>query len=194
MEERRTQRSPRGLETAAPADTVESNILRIARIEAEQQRSRTYTERFAMLITRVAGSMPFLYFHFFFIAAWIIANVRFYKFDPFPFFALVTIITIEVLFLSIFILISRNHQDKVDRRQNHLHLQINMLAEQESTRALELLQKIARKVGISPEDCDELLEEVEPEELVKRIAQVVENADPPPPKTPDRRENRIRTS
>lgn len=195
MDERQLQRSPRESGTDAPLDpseepsSIESNILRIARIEAEQQRSRTYTERFAMLITGIAGSMPFLYFHILVISAWIVVNLRFYRFDPFPFFLLVTIIAIETLFLSIFILISRNHQDKVDRRQNHLHLQINMLAEQESTRSLALLQKIAQKVGISPEDCDDLIQEVEPEELVKKIAEVVEG--PNPPKTEDRRQNAL---
>ena len=151
--------------------SVESNIARIARIEAEQQRSRTYTERIAMAITRLAGSMPFLYSHVFLIIAWLVINLRFYKFDPFPFFFLVFIIGAETLFLSIFILISRNHQDTVDRRQNHLHLQINMLAEQESTMALALLQKIAEKVGVDASDIvtDDLLADIHPEDLVERI-------------------------
>ena len=159
----------------APTDSdpasVEGNIGRIARIEAEHQRSRTYTERIAMAITRLAGSMPFLYSHIFFITAWLVINLRFYEFDPLPFFLLVFIIGAETLFLSIFILISRNHQDTVDRRQNHLHLQINMLAEQESTKTLELLQKVAEKVGVDASDIvtDDLLADIHPEDLVERI-------------------------
>jgi len=151
--------------------SVESNIARIAMIEAEQQRSRTYTERIAMEITRLAGSMPFLYSHIFLIIAWVVINLRFYEFDKFPFFFLVLIIGVETLFLSIFILISRNHQDTVDRRQNHLHLQINMLAEQESTKTLELLQKVAEKVGIDASDIvtDDMLGDIHPGDLVERI-------------------------
>ncbi len=151
--------------------SVEGNIGRIAKIEAEQQRSRTYTEKIAMVITKFAGSMPFLYFHIFLVIAWIVTNLGFYEFDKFPFFFLVFIIGVETLFLSIFILISRNHQDTVDRRQNHLHLQINMLAEQESTKTLELLQKVAEKVGIDASDIvmEHLLADIHPEDLVERI-------------------------
>jgi len=162
--------------TDSSAASVEGNIGRIARIEAEHQRSRTYTERIAMAITTIAGSMPFLYSHVFLIIAWLVINTRFSNFDPFPFFFLVFVIGAETLFLSIFILISRNHQDKVERRQNHLHLQINMLAEQESTRALALLQKIAEKVGVDASAIvtDDLLADMQPEDLVERIVDATE--------------------
>lgn len=157
--------------------SVESNIVRIARIEADHQRSRTYTERIAMAITKLAGSMPFLYSHLFLIIAWVVVNTKFSEFDPFPFFFLVFIIGVETLFLSIFILISRNHQDKVDRRQNHLHLQINMLAEQESTKTLELLQKVAEKVGVDASDIvtDDLVADIHPEDLVERIVDATDD-------------------
>ena len=49
---------------------------------------------------------------------------------------------------STFILISQNHDTLLAERRNQFDLQINMLAEQENTKMLELLGKIAEKVGV----------------------------------------------
>lgn len=57
--------------------------------------------------------------------------------------------------------------------RNQLDLQINMIAEQENTKMLELLQAIAEKLGVECDDksLNELLEPIDPDHLVKKIAE-----------------------
>jgi uncharacterized membrane protein len=66
---------------------------------------------------------------------------------------------LEAIFLSIFVLLSQNRLTRQAEKRAHLDLQVNLLAEQESTIALQLLQRICEHLGIgdlpnfSPLDC-----------------------------------------
>ncbi len=87
-------------------------------------------------------------------------------------------VSLEAIFLSTFILISQNQETRLTERRNHLDLQINMLAEEESTKTLELIRLIAREVGVpcDDEETEALLEAVDPEKLVNRIMETVDEA------------------
>ena len=63
--------------------------------------------------------------------------------DPFPFSFLTLVVSLEAIFLSIFVLISQNTLTRQSERRAHLDLQINLLAEQESTKTVALLERIA---------------------------------------------------
>ena len=150
---------------------IESNVRKISEIEEVHRAGRTAGERVAEVIARFCGSMPFVYLHVAWFVAWIVLNTAFDLFDPFPFTFLTLVVSLEAIFLSTFILITQNQETRLTERRNHLDLQINMLAEQESTKTLELLQLIAEKVGV---ECDDpqtqaLVEAVEPDKLVEQI-------------------------
>lgn len=155
------------------ADETKSNILKIADIEATQRANRTTAEKIAEVIAGFCGSMTFVYVHVVWFGGWILINTvsNSTQFDPFPFTFLTLVVSLEAIFLSTFILISQNHETRLTERRNHLDLQINMLAEQESTKTLELLQMIAEKVGVKSDDdsTKALLEPLEPGELVEQI-------------------------
>jgi uncharacterized membrane protein len=68
--------------------------------------------------------------------------------DPFPFSFLTLVVSLEAIFLSIFVLISQNTLTRLSERRAQLDLQINMLAEQESTRTVALLERIAEQLGV----------------------------------------------
>lgn len=55
--------------------------------------------------------------------------------------------SLEAIFLATFILISQNYDMRVTERRNQLDLQIDRLAEQEDTKILQMLERIAKKVG-----------------------------------------------
>ena len=151
---------------------MESNIQKVAAIEEAERAKLTLGERTAEAITRFCGSMTFVYVHVVWFSGWIVFNTAFDLFDPFPFTFLTLVVSLEAIFLSTFILITQNQETRLTERRNHLDLQINMLAEQENTKTLELVQMIAEKLGI---DCDDdptteaLLEPVDPDQLVKQI-------------------------
>jgi len=154
-------------------DEIVSNILKVVEIEEAQKESRTVGEKLSEAIAKFCGSMTFVYVHVVWFGAWIVVNTLLGSraFDPFPYTFLTLVVSLEAIFLSTFILISQNHETRLTERRNHLDLQINMLAEQENTKALELLQAIAKKVGIEYHDkeAEELLKATDPAALVNEI-------------------------
>ena len=158
--------------------TIESNVLKVARLEAKAKKERTIGEKIAEYVAAFCGSMSFVYIHLVWFGAWIIVNAATrWVFDPFPFTFLTLCVSLEAIFLSTFILISQNHETRLTERRNYLDLQINMLAEQESTKTLELVKRIADKVGIDHDDpaSKELLEPIEPEALLESIKRATES-------------------
>jgi uncharacterized membrane protein len=166
------------------------NVRTIAELEKAAHRERSFADRVADLITRFCGSMAFVWVHVIWFSAWIVANFGgFMKpFDPFPFNFLTLMVSLEAIFLSTFILISENHQSRVDERRSSLDLQINLLSEQENTKMLQLLKEICRKLEIDPDKDPSvalLQEATQPEKLVEQITQheAKEKPDAPvPPK------------
>lgn len=157
---------------AKPLEHIESNISKVVGIEAAQRENRTLGEKVSEAIAVFCGSMIFVYVHVIWFGGWIVINsIPRFQFDPFPYTFLTLVVSLEAIFLSTFILISQNHETKLTERRNHLDLQINMLAEQENTKMLELMTAIAEKVGVDCQDdsMQALLEPMEPEKLVEQI-------------------------
>jgi hypothetical protein len=59
-----------------------------------------------LLATRFAGSMAFVYFHIIWFAVWIIFGI-----EGYPFGLLTMIVSLEAIFVSTFVMISRNSAD-----------------------------------------------------------------------------------
>lgn len=151
---------------------MESNVAKVVELETAQRENRSFGEKLSEWIAAFCGSMTFVWVHIGWFGGWIIVNsiIPVYQFDPFPYTFLTLVVSLEAIFLSTFILISQNHETRLSERRNHLDLQINMLAEQESTATLKLLREIAMKVGVElDEDTKPLLEPMDPEKLVKHI-------------------------
>jgi uncharacterized membrane protein len=71
--------------------------------------------------------------------------------DPFPYGLLTTVVSLEAILLSIFVLISQNRMSRAADRRTHLDLQINVLAEQEITAVLKMVREIHDHLGIASE-------------------------------------------
>ena len=166
MARKKKESKPKGIEKE-----IASNVAEIIELEQAQRKTRTIAEQLSEVIARFCGSMTFVYVHIAWFGFWIIFNdIPRVAFDPFPYTFLTLVVSLEAIFLSTFILISQNHDTQLSERRNHLDLQINMLAEQENTKILELLQKIAQKVGINCDpELDVLLEPIKPKKLVRQI-------------------------
>jgi CRP/FNR family transcriptional regulator, cyclic AMP receptor protein len=90
----------------------------------------TVGERIADIIAEFSGSIPFLVLNAVFFAVWLIANaIPALAFDPYPFGLLTMIVSLEAIFLSIFVLVSQNRQADKDRLRNELDYQVNLKAE-----------------------------------------------------------------
>jgi uncharacterized membrane protein len=155
------------------AHETHKNVNRIIAIERAQKLNRTVAEKIAEFIARFCGSMTFVWVHVAWFGGWIGANTLIpgFEFDPFPFTFLTLVVSLEAIFLSTFILISQNHETRLTERRNHLDLQINMLAEQENTKMIEILRLIAERVGVPYEQLglDTFQQEMKPEKLAEQI-------------------------
>ena len=153
---------------------TEGNVKTIARLQDAAKADRTPADRMADMIASFCGRMTFAWVHLMWFGMWVIANVlpRVKHFDPYPFTFLTFIVSLEAIFLSTFILISQNHETRLSEQRSHLDLQINLLTEQENTKMLKILGRIAQAVGVTMDDdpsAKVMEEDTRPEKLVDQI-------------------------
>jgi uncharacterized membrane protein len=107
------------------------------------------------------------------LTAWVIANVIHLvkPWDPYPFILLNLALSFQAAYASPIIMMSQNRQARVADERNHLALQIALLAEQEDTETLLLLQKICAKLEIPLGDqaAAALAERTDPNVLIEQI-------------------------
>jgi uncharacterized membrane protein len=157
------------------ARVIEKNIESIEQHRQEAEEARSMQDVIADAITWFSGSMPFVYFHVLLFAAWILANLEIASlpaFDPYPFGMLTTIVSLEAIFLSTFVLVSQNRQATIADRRSELDLQMNLLTEHEVTRLLMLVDEMAKRMGIDACDAEELKDlekDVAPEEVLNEL-------------------------
>ena len=143
---------------------------------------RTPADRVSDAITRVAGSAAFVALHGVLFTVWITINVGEVRsvpiFDPYPFNFLTLVVSLEAIFLSIFVLMSQNRAARLGDRRAHLDLQIDLLAEREMTAVLQLLQDIARHLNVSTtvtsEQLRDLVTKTDVRSLTGRIEEFAE--------------------
>jgi uncharacterized membrane protein len=177
------QRNPTQFAREAPelAQVVHRNIRALLEVRREFERRRALDERIADAITRFAGSMRFVYLHALLFGGWILVNlgaVPFIRpFDPFPFVMLAMAASVEAIFLSTFVLISQNRQAALDERRADLDLQINLLAEHEITRLIQLVDAIADRMGVRVQrdpEAEAIRKDVPPEAVLREIEEAEE--------------------
>jgi uncharacterized membrane protein len=129
---------------------------RVARnINEEMEIRSTTMERIADLIAEFSGSIQFLVLNALWFAVWIIWNTLpvVPHFDPYPYGFLTMVVSLEAIFLSIFVLVSQNRQAAKDRLRADAEYEVNLKAELEITHlhekvdflTEELLARLPRK-------------------------------------------------
>jgi len=169
-------------EASSVEDLTAQNVRTIVALEEAARNDRTVSDRIADRVAQFCGSMTFFWTHVAAFGGWIAINSlpAFPHFDPFPFTFLTLVVSLEAIFLSTFILISQNHETKLTERRNNLDLQINLLAEQENTKMLNMLEAIGKAVGadVRGDPETEVLEQaMRPENLAQQIDKAMDGTD-----------------
>src|SRR5947209_14690092 len=181
MDERRsfaaTEPSPTVPPPQPPGLTpvLERNIHALQRRrKAEESRAST-EQRVADAITRFTGSMLFVYIHLVIFGFWIVANLGWIPGVP-PwdqsFVVLGMVASVEAIFLSTFVLISQNRMASVAEKRADLDLQINLLAEHEVTKLIEMVEAVTDHLGIktvAERELREIKKDVAPEAVLSGI-------------------------
>ncbi|HZY16746.1 MAG TPA: DUF1003 domain-containing protein [Ramlibacter sp.] len=131
------------------SDITRRNVRTVRELEQLATASPSFADRAASFVARFCGSIHFVWIHAVLVAAWIVVNSvpGLPHFDPYPYTLLTMWGSLEALFLASFILIAQNYAMRVSERRAELDLQVNLLAEQENTKTLQMLEAIAAAVG-----------------------------------------------
>jgi len=176
-----TYRRPRSV-----ADLTRENVQAMRKLEQLAVAKRSPADRIAEFVARFCGSITFVWIHAAVFTVWLAWNALpvLPHFDPYPFTFLTLVVSLEAIFLGSFILIAQNYEMRVTERRSQLDLQINLLAEQENTKILQMLDRMARKMGVSEEDDPEvrvLEQATRPETLARQIEDALREHSGQPP-------------
>jgi uncharacterized membrane protein len=131
---------------------VAENIEAIVQVEEEALSRRSRSDATAEAIGSFIGTASFVVLHAIVVAVWVIMNSGLIPglapFDPYPFTFLATLFSVEAVLLVTFVLMKQNRMSTMADRRAHLDLQVNLLTERETSKALQLLQKLCEKHGI----------------------------------------------
>ena len=139
-------------------------------IKAEHTAELRPLERVANMLTRWASSTPFLVLHIIWFTLWIGYNslyvgqllFGFEPFDPFPFGLLTMVVSLEAIFLSIFVLLSQSRESAIAELREELNLQVNLRIEEEVTKTLQLVAGLYTRLGYHIAEDPELREMLQP--------------------------------
>jgi uncharacterized membrane protein len=126
------------------------------------------------MIGAFAGTITFVGAQIMFLGLWTGWNSGLFSdhahFDPYPFPLLAGIFALEAVLLASFVLIRQTRMSTRAERRSHLDLQINLLAEKEMTKALQLLQGISRHLGITSAINEAEIRELSQDTAVENLA------------------------
>lgn len=162
--------------TEAVTSIERRNIETVAALEREALAQRTPGERFSRALARICGRTETLVFHAVLLALWFALNLGLFGarfvFDPFPFPLLASVFSAEAMVFSLVVLMAQDQLQKQADRRAHLDLQINLLNENETTRLLVLMTRIADRLGVDHSDLQggkDLVRPTDPRTLVETI-------------------------
>ena len=174
-------------------------------LKARHAAGRSPLETAADRLTRIASSGYFLAVHALWFTTWILWNTGFIPgltpIDPFPFGLLTMIVSLEAIFLAIFVLMAQRREASVAELREEITLQVLMRAEEEVTKTLQLVAGLYQRLGHKLAEDAELADMMKPldadaiEQLLTtqidratgnfRAARKAESAEQPPPSVPE---------
>ena len=137
-------------------------------VKAQHAAERTAIEAFADALNDLASSTPFLLLHIAWFLIWVTWNTGLLPlapFDPYPFGLLTMIVSLEAIFLSIFVLMSQKRESAVAELREEMSLQVVLRLEEEVTKTLQLVAGLYTRLGHKVAEDPELHEMLQPLDL-----------------------------
>jgi len=162
-------------------DVTEKNIKTAEKIEDEHKNERSRGQKIADGFAVAVGSWTFIIIQSLILFSWIVANVYFAKnahagikpWDAYPFILLNLALSFQAAYTGPILLMSSNRQTKLSEERKSLDMQVNLLAEEESTLTLKILCRMAEKLGVELDDdsidIEALQKKVRVEKIQKKI-------------------------
>ncbi len=142
-------------------------------VEFEQKLS----DVIARFLNKSFGSIWFLNANLVFIAVWIIINLglipNIHPFDPYPFSVLMMIVSFSAMLLYVVVLINQNREGRMADIRQRIDFEINVRAEHEITKILNMLDELHVRLGMGKVDVelDKMKEKIDIAEIKEDIEQ-----------------------
>ena len=157
-----------------PIGPAQRNIDAIVRLEQEFLAQRSRADRISDAVVDAFGTMKVLLVHFVVFVVWMLLNSGrvpgVAPWDPFPFILLTLFVSTEGVIVALLVLMKQNRMSRRADEREHLHLQINLLAEKEVTKMLQMQREICRHLGIQSALEDREALELSRDTAVDRLA------------------------
>jgi len=124
--------------------TTHEFILKARDISKEIEAKKDWLDKIADTLTEFFGTAEFLFFHLIWFGLWLLINTGKTPipiFDPYPYGLLTMVVSLEAIFLALFILISQNRATQVNEMRSELDYQVNVKAEKRTAEILALLKE-----------------------------------------------------
>lgn len=146
-------------------------------LKAQHAAERGIVETIADSLNERAASTPFLVFHLVWFLIWIPWNLGWLglrPFDPYPFGFLTMVVSLEAIFLSIFVLMAQKRESAIAELREELALQVSFRIEEESTKTLQLVAGLYTRLGHRVAEDAELLDMMQPLDVAGLERQLIE--------------------
>jgi uncharacterized membrane protein len=157
---------------------LDENLATIRAWERAFLHRRTVSEKVGDWLNNKVATGASLLLHAAWFGGWILINIGVLPFitpfDPYPFELLTMTVSLEAIFLSLFVLISQNRLSKQTDKRAFLDLQIDLLAEREMTGVLELVEALAEHLKVKVADSKELRTLAEKTDIKSLVEQLDE--------------------
>jgi uncharacterized membrane protein len=157
----------------------QSHIDSIVKQEEAVLERRSTSERLADAVGSFTGSLLFVVLQSALLITWLLVNSgkipSLRPFDPYPFSLLGMIVSVEAVILSSFILMRQNRMMRRGERRNHLNLQVDLLAEKEITKLLQMVSAICSQMGLKSIATDQEIRELSQPTSIESISQSLED-------------------
>lgn len=158
--------------------SVSENIGTIAQFYARHEERMSLPQSLIEKISLVFGSPGYVAGSVVFVVCWIAANLvapnyGWRQIDEPPFFWLQGIITLNAFIISTTVLIRQHRMSKLAEHHAHLDLQVNLLAEEKSSKIIAMLEELRRDlptVRDKPDhEAEELAKPADPKAVLSAI-------------------------
>ncbi len=181
---RQTLRSPAPDRRARAASTTRA----VRALKARHAARRSVLEGIADQLSRVASSGYFLVAHAGWFALWVLWNIGVLglePFDPFPFGLLTMVVSLEAIFLALFILMAQRRESSIAELREEITLQVLMRAEEEVTKTLQLVAGLYPRLGqklAADAELDEMLRPLDADAIERQLTSQIEGTNHMPAK------------
>jgi uncharacterized membrane protein len=134
-------------------------------VKAQHASDRSALENLAARLTDFASSSVFLVLHVIWFLIWIPWNTGRFglrPFDPYPFGFLTMVVSLEAIFLSLFVLMTQNRESAIAEVREEVTLAVNLRVEEEVTKVLQLVAGLYARLGQKVADDPELASMLQP--------------------------------